>query len=212
METFEYSIARMRRRTLVLTVRGGAVEVKAPFGVSDDAVARFVESKRSWIEARLREKAAQYPAVQEGKTLLDAGIERRVVYGAVRNSESEEGFSLKDAQSVRRFFERTRGPLLVEALYSWSVRTGLYAEDVKLCDFKARWGSCGSDGCIKLNWRLAMLPVPLRDYVLIHELCHLKEMNHSAAFWREVQKWCPDFRARRKQLKGFGFLTLLYRR
>lgn len=212
MSGVEYKLTRMRRRTLVLTVRGGKVEVKAPLGVSAEVIDRFVESKRGWIEARLKEKEANYPSVQSGKTLLDAGQERPVTYGALQNGESDAGFMFKDILSVRRYFERTRGPILIEALYAQSKRTGLYAEDVKLCDFKARWGSCGEDKRIKLNWRLVMLPVPLRDYVLIHELCHLKEMNHSAAFWREVQKWCPDFRVCRKQLKSFGFLTLLYRR
>lgn len=211
MDKFDYTVMRMRRRTLVLTVKGGKIEVMAPYGVSDEVIARFIESKRGWIESRLKERECNYPGVQDGKTLLDAGQEKPVEYGSLRNGESETGFVLKNAQSVRRYFERTRGPILIEALYAQSVRTGLYAEDVKLCDFKARWGSCGEDRHIKLNWRLSMLPVSLRDYVLIHELCHLKEMNHSVAFWREVQKWCPDFRECRRRLKTFGFLTLLYR-
>ncbi len=67
---------------------------------------------------------------------------------------------------------------------------------------KTRWGSCSSKGNLNFNCQLMRLPEELRDYVIIHELCHRKEMNHSAKFWSEVEKYCPDYKALRKKLKA----------
>ena len=100
---------------------------------------------------------------------------------------------------------------LPDEVFELSRRTGMMPADVSVRDFKARWGCCDADGRIRLNWRLVMLPPALREYVLIHELCHLKEMNHSAAFWKLVGKHCGDYRQRRRLLKKYSFLTRMYR-
>ena len=71
--------------------------------------------------------------------------------------------------------------------------------------------AAGSDKKIKLNWRLLMLPPDLRRYVLIHELCHLRQMNHSCAFWALVQTFCPSYKQCLRRLKEYSFLTGLYR-
>ena len=83
---------------------------------------------------------------------------------------------------------------------------------MKLRDFKARWGSCDAKGVVSLNWRLTMLPLPLRDYVLVHELCHRRHLDHSPAFWAEVARFCPDYAHLRGELRAYSFLTLLYRK
>lgn len=67
---------------------------------------------------------------------------------------------------------------------------------------KTRWGSCSSLGNLNFNWRLIMMPQKIIDYVVVHELCHLKEMNHSSAFWNRVEEIMPDYRNRRKWLKN----------
>ena len=66
---------------------------------------------------------------------------------------------------------------------------------------KSRWGSCSSSKNLNFNYRLVSLPLPLADYIIVHELCHLKEMNHSSRFWRLVSKSVPDYQERRKELK-----------
>ena len=67
---------------------------------------------------------------------------------------------------------------------------------------KTRWGSCSSLGNLNFNWRLIMMPQKIIDYVVVHELCHLKEMNHSSTFWNRVEEIMPDYRNRRKWLKN----------
>jgi predicted metal-dependent hydrolase len=78
---------------------------------------------------------------------------------------------------------------------------GVHPSALSLGQAKSRWGSAGSNGAIRLNWHLVHLPMALLDYVVAHELCHLKEMNHGPAFWAEMQALMPDFAARRRELK-----------
>lgn len=208
----EYSIQRSRRRTLVITVSEGKVMIKAPTGISDATIAAFMENKRGWIEKKLQAQAdPKFSQIRSGLKILDAGQEKQVVFGGQKNFETSDTFFLKDFRAVRKYFEKTRGWILTEMLYEFSKKVGMVPQGAALHDFKARWGSCDAEGKIKLNWRLTMLPSSLRDYVLIHELCHLREMNHSAAFWRLVAQYCPNYKTLRKELKSYAFLTLLYR-
>ena len=208
----EYSIQRSRRRTLVITVSEGKVMIKAPTGISDATIAAFMENKRGWIEKKLQAQAdPKFSQIRSGLKILDAGQEKQVVFGGQKNFETSDTFFLKDFRAVRKYFEKTRGWILTEMLYEFSKKVGMVPQGAALHDFKARWGSCDAEGKIKLNWRLTMLPSSLRDYVLIHELCHLGEMNHSAAFWRLVAQYCPNYKTLRKELKSYAFLTLLYR-
>ena len=202
----EYRIERSSRRTVVITVRPGEVIVRAPYGVSEETLRRFVESKHDCVTAQ------RFGQVRSMCALLDEGEEKPVCFGAEKSFERDGVFYFRDATKVRRYFERTRGWMLAEGVHAFSLKAGLRAQDVRLCDFKARWGSCDAEGRVKLNWRLAMLPPELRDYVIIHELCHLRELNHSAVFWRLVEKYCPSYREYRSRLRDFSFLTLMYRR
>ena len=212
MSDVRYRILRSRRRTLTITVSEGKVVVRAPLGASDELVGRFVAEKEGWILKKIEEQTGgEFVDVMEGKTLLDDGVRKPVKYGAARSEEKGGEFFLKNEKAVRPFFERTRCLFLPDEVFELSRRTGMMPADVSVRDFKARWGCCDADGRIRLNWRLVMLPPALREYVLIHELCHLKEMNHSAAFWKLVGKHCGDYRQRRRLLKKYSFLTRMYR-
>lgn len=212
MSDVRYRIFRSRRRTLTITVSEGKVVVRAPLGASDELVGRFVAEKEGWILKKIEEQTGgEFADVMEGKTLLDDGVRKPVKYGAARSEEKGGEFFLKNEKAVRLFFEGTRCLFLPDEVFELSRRTGMMPADVSVRDFKARWGCCDADGRIRLNWRLVMLPPALREYVLIHELCHLKEMNHSAAFWKLVGKHCGDYRQRRRLLKKYSFLTRMYR-
>ena len=82
---------------------------------------------------------------------------------------------------------------------------------LKLINFKAKWGSCDKLKNIKLNWRICMLPDTVLYYLIVHELAHILEFNHSIKFWQVVEKYCKDYKILRKELKKYDFLTNLYR-
>ena len=82
---------------------------------------------------------------------------------------------------------------------------------LKIGDSKGKWGSCNSLGIINLNWRVIMLPPKIIDYVIVHELCHLVEMNHSNKFWELVERFLPQTANLKKSIKEYGFLLGLFR-
>ena len=82
---------------------------------------------------------------------------------------------------------------------------------MKISDSSGRWGSCSSKGVICFNWRVIMLPPTIIDYVIIHELCHLVEMNHSKKFWRQVETFLPNTPKLKEAIKEYGFLLSMFR-
>jgi len=89
-------------------------------------------------------------------------------------------------------------------LLELAARDGLAVTRVSVRNQRSRWGSCGRDGHICLNWRLVLMPPSVRDYVLVHELMHLRRMDHSPAYWRLVADACPGYRAARDWLRRYG--------
>jgi predicted metal-dependent hydrolase len=89
-------------------------------------------------------------------------------------------------------------------LLELATRHGLAVSRVSVRNQRSRWGSCGPDGHVCLNWRLVLMPAWVRDYVLVHELMHLCRMDHSPAYWRLVAEACPDYRAARDWLRRHG--------
>lgn len=207
----EYELIRSHRRTLAVTVTGGRVIVRAPQKMPAERILSFLESKQEWIRKTVAKQSdPKFAAVRNGSAILVDGKEIPVFYGAKKDEERGGAFYCRDGRSVRKLLQSSRQFLLEEEMFSLVRQTGLEPSDVQVRDFRARWGSCGSDGVIKLNWRLMMLPADLRQYVLIHELCHLREMNHSRAFWNLVQRFCPAYKQCLRRLKEYDFLTNLY--
>jgi len=82
--------------------------------------------------------------------------------------------------------------------------TGIFAERVAIRDQRTRWGSASSMGNLNFNWRIATMPEPVRDYVIIHELAHLRQMNHSKDFWAIVAEYCPAYKTHRRWLREYS--------
>ena len=106
----------------------------------------------------------------------------------------------EDVKRLRQLARRELPPRLFEL----ANRYGLVVTRVSVRNQRSRWGSCGRDGHISLNWRLVQMPEWVRDYVLIHELMHLRRMDHSPAYWTHVAAACPEYRAARTWLRTHG--------
>ncbi len=103
--------------------------------------------------------------------------------------------SAGEKRRIRKIFE--------EKVSRYSRLMGLSAGRIAIRNQRTRWGSCSSKGNLNFNYQLCYMPERLLDYVVIHELAHLRQMNHSREFWREVEKYCPDYRDLRKELKRY---------
>lgn len=101
---------------------------------------------------------------------------------------------------LEAWFRKQAAERLPQRLYQFAGMLGVNPVRVQIRAQKSRWGSCSSTGDISLNWRLVLLPLKLADYVLVHELCHLKHMDHSRDFWRLVESLIPDYRNRRERI------------
>lgn len=99
------------------------------------------------------------------------------------------------------YYRKKAKTAFAERLHFYESQIGVHANGLRIKDQKTRWGSCSSKGNINLNWRLILAPQEVMDYVIIHELCHLKEMNHSKAFWDLVEAHCPDYKKQKQWLK-----------
>ena len=205
VEGINYTVLKSRRKTISITVQQERVIVRAPIGMNDERINGFVKEHAAWI----RKKLAEYNGA--ANRFAGVRVEKPLVLGSKGNFEKDGVVYLKELKSAQNFFKKMRSFLLVEKTALLARTVGGCPEDVSVRDFKARWGCCDANKRIRLNWRLSMLPPDLQDYVLVHELCHLKHMNHSSAFWAEVKKILPDYASRKKRLKEYAFLTLLYR-
>ena len=102
------------------------------------------------------------------------------------------------------WYRRRAAEVLKERIAHWAPLVGVAVPPVTIKDMHSRWGSCSAKGRVNLYWGLVALPLELADYVVVHELAHLLELNHSPAFWRGVERVLPDYRERRKRLRSEG--------
>jgi predicted metal-dependent hydrolase len=114
---------------------------------------------------------------------------------------SDPGDAGRVEASVERWYRQEALRLFTECAAHFAPLMGVSPREVKLSSARTQWGSCTARGTVRLNWQLIKMPLELVDYVVVHELAHLREMNHSAAFWRIVEMACPDYAKRRRELR-----------
>ena len=172
-------VIRSARKSLGLEVRdANTVLARIPARVSDRELKAFVENHRSWI----LEKTAVMAEREENRKSTPAPPPELL------SKTDRMKIQLKIGKRVRHYCEAM----------------GVTVGYVTVKDQKTRWGSCSAKGNVNFNYQLAFLPDELLDYVVIHELAHRRHMNHSRAFWAEVEKYCPDYLERREQLKEYS--------
>ncbi|MFC2058201.1 M48 family metallopeptidase [Chloroflexota bacterium] len=182
-------------------------------------LSKLLEAKRDWILGKLgeydsvRQKAAEH--LKDGDAVHYLGREltlkiRRNHNGvdAVKLERNTLLVSLKSDDRLESLLERwyrlQADRLIREKAETLSARLGVSYNRIMIRGQKTRWGSCSHKGNLSFNWKLVMAPEPVIDYVAIHELAHLREMNHTKSFWKLVAEHCPQWRERRKWLKDHG--------
>ena len=171
-----YQWIRSRRKTIAIQIdREGQVIVRTPYGITKRQVEEFLDEKKDWI-LQTRQR------VEKRKT------EQISISEEVRREGIE--------RAKRIFPERTA---------YFAKRMGVDYGRITIREQKTRWGSCSSKGNLNFNWKLILAPPEVLDYVVVHELCHLKEMNHSKAFWDEVGKVMPEYETYKLWLKENGW-------
>ena len=179
LKQIPYEIVYSARKTLAVQVKAdGSVVVRAPKRMAKYKIEAFLKEKQDWIYTH-REKAL-------------AAAEQKA---ANRLTEAERKAAVKRAAQM-----------LAEKTAHFAKEMGVTYGRITIREQKTRWGSCSSKGNLNFNCLLMLAPAEILDYVVVHELCHRKEMNHSKAFWAEVEKVLPDYRESVKWLKEKGIV------
>lgn len=213
MKPCSYKIVRSKRKTIALTVtREGEILVRAPISVSGEYLDGFVARHAEWIAKRLRAVAARSRLdLSDGAQLelfgtrysIAAGGRARIVNGTL--FLPAEGREQALASFLKRFSREVMAVMTERLARAYGFR---YAS-VRISSARGRWGSCNAKGVIAYSFRVAFLPPPLLEYVVIHELSHTVVFNHSPAFWQVVEGAIPDWKRRRKALKVSNAMDFL---
>lgn len=215
-----------RARTYRLTLkRDGTAIATIPLRGSEREARRFVEQHREWLERararqRCRPRGAEVWTV--GTHVLWRGELTEIRIAQHRDPASETarpqvclaadvfrvaGFAGDLRPTLEAHFARRARIELPARTWELAAVTGVEVKQVVVRNQRSRWGSCSANGTISLNWRLVQTPESVRDYIIYHELMHLREMNHSARFWARVEEVCPDWRNAEHWIKRNGSLV-----
>lgn len=216
-------IERSNRKTLSLTVlKDGVVLVKAPLSMKDETINKFVEEKQAWIKSKLilvNSTKDKYDDIIHHQKFMLYGNRYSLVMADVKKIETNDSFQIllpkktepeKILKTMKSWYKKVAKKILADRLAFIENRIRLKSKAMKISDSKGKWGSCNSLGSVCFNWRVIMLPPRVIDYVIVHELCHLVEMNHSKKFWTLVEKFLPNVPALKKEIKEYGFLLNLF--
>jgi predicted metal-dependent hydrolase len=228
-----YSLRRSNRaKNTRIVVTADKIEVVAPPKVSERRIQAFVHAQKDWIEAALKRVAGRVqhaaPRLAPSEYLDGAQIPYQGRHLPLKVTASKTKTVRIELMNDAVFWvklptgiaDEQHSPLIQQALTRWmknqakqhiqrlvdmhAPRFALFPRSIRIKTQKSRWGSCGPNNDINMNWLLLLAPPAALEYVVVHELCHIKHKNHSPAFWQLVAEHLPDFKQRRLWLKQHG--------
>jgi len=216
----EYRLIRSDRRTLSISIdREGALVVRAPKRMGIGEIEAFILRKQRWIEekqAAAKQRIAARPLLENGASIPFWGGTLIIAFGDVKKAVRKDGIlwlpkAGDAAQNARKWrMEQARALILPRVEY-WAAQTGLQPSKTAFGNARTRWGSMNAQThSLRLNAALIHCPQDIVDYVIVHELVHIIQPNHSAAFHAAVRRILPDADKRRSALKGYASLIRMW--
>lgn len=218
-----YLLVRSSRRSIGMEVSAQGLTVRAPLRASHTVIESVLREKTRWILQKLSDRAVRVDSTprvhwQDGSSMpfLGGELQLRLHPQAPRQGEllsigpqrwvlhlraDAEASAEQVRAVVAAWWLRHARQLLTERLQHYAPAMGVQWRSLRLSNARTRWGSAKADGSIMLNWRLLHYRLPVLDYVVIHELAHLRHMDHSSRFWAVVESVCPDYLQLRQALK-----------
>ena len=219
-ETISFELIYKKRTTIGIYIDFyGNVEVQAPKGTSEESVLQLLEGKWDLIQQRTKEMKDRTVGHMEkvydhGESFLYLGntypilisqdtdikkdhvvLEENKLHVYVKQQEDE-----RIKQALKRFYYRQCKALVEKRVQFYQSNFRVKPRSIRISDSKSNWGTCDSMRQLTFNWRLAMAPLKVIDYVVVHEMCHMVHMNHDRSFWRLVGKIIPDYEQRENWL------------
>ena len=208
------TIIRSRRRTIALVITPEAhLIVRAPLRAPASMINEVIREKSSWIQKKMKEMKARPQAVahtyEEGEIFWFLGRP----YPLYIADEPGEGIRRTDRLvvprtirpdirgGIRRWYGEEAAKEIRSRCMWFSMMTGYSPASIRITDATGRWGSCNHRGGLNFSWRLIQAPLSIVDYVIVHELVHLRQPDHSPKFWAKVEALMPDYKMRREWLR-----------
>jgi predicted metal-dependent hydrolase len=223
----DYRLVRSknRKRTMTILIKpDGTVEMRVPYKTLQRDVDAFFKEKSPWVQKKLmeREKRVEGETAQPkqfitGEIFFYLG-ERYPLEICNMNGSRAPSLSLSygmflldeksagEAQAIFiKWYKKRAKELFAERVYHYSRQLSFFPEDIRITSAQYRYGSCSARNNLSFSWRLMLAPLPVIDYIIIHELTHIKVKNHSKKFWESVGASMPDFRTHKRWLKEHGY-------
>ena len=214
-------IIRSSRKTLAIHIDAfNRIIVRAPFAVSEARILAFLQEKEDWINRKISERAGvciRLPSDNlDGYTFLLLGKEHVISLINEKKIIYDEGRRTiylpkeKSKERLVKWLKENAERIFLSLTNQTATRMGVKYKSVKITSTRGRWGACSPDDEIRYTYRLLYAPKEVIEYVVIHELSHVKHKNHSKAFWTEVEKYSPDWKIHRKWLHLRGSLMEIF--
>jgi len=216
-ETISYLLERRSRRTIGLKITAEGLVVHAPKRIVEFQLNQILQDKSNWILNKLQAREANHVAKIEwidGEHLLYLGSDIQL---SISQNSSNKALIFDQSTLFIASPQANNHAVLGRKVIQWykkqaaldfsrrleilAAKLGVATPPLTLSNAQSRWGSCNSRGEVRLNWRLLQAPPHIINYVICHELAHLKQMNHSAKFWAVVEQLFPNYKAAEKELK-----------
>ena len=218
---FQLIRSKRRRKTISLRIKeDGRIVISVPYHTPKGEIEGFIKERESWIIKKFSEKERSIKEAEKaftpGEKFLYLGESYPLEIGGTNDKGLPLKLSfgkfildkdyLKEARDVFiHWYKREAKERIEERVNYFSKRLQLFPKGLKITSAKYRWGSCSRDSRLSFSWRIMMAPLSVIDYVLIHELVHIKEKNHSKRFWTYLETILPDYREHRLWLKENGY-------
>ena len=214
-------IIRSKRKSLAVCIDNfGAVIVRAPLRLSEDKIFAFLQEKESWIQDKKSKKQSVGlslpPENLDGYTFLILGERCQITLIEGKkigfDKENYRLFLPKENAKARlqKWLKENAKRIFSNVAEQKAKEMTLSYKSVRISSAKTRWGTCSVDNRLCFTFRLLYAPKDVIEYVIVHELSHVKHKNHSQSFWKEVEKYVPDWKKRRKWLKDHAILMEIF--
>jgi predicted metal-dependent hydrolase len=215
------TVRSAKRKKLTISVeRDSTIVVFAPETATDEAIDQVVQSKRQWLFEKLQnapkyqDRPAPGKEVVSGESALYLGREYRISLGRDGSTQVvfdrffviPQGDRLQTRQVFRDWYVQQAQAIILARVQRYASELGVHVAEALIVDDRLRWGACTAKNNIRLNWRLIKAPMSVIDYVIVHELAHLLESNHTPAFWNIVRAKVPGAEKSKAWLKAHGQL------
>ena len=222
-------VLRSRRKTSVLQIVGNQLQIRVPNRVRDRKIVEILEKKQRWIRNKAIELQNQ-PITKKREyisgelfPLFGRYLKLKVLEGGKVGTQLVDDYLLTTVRSseigdlrksriktyIERWYVKEAYKRLEEKVIKYSQIIRVYPREMKVRNYKTRWGSCDKKGRLTFNFHLIKAPHSIVDYVVVHELCHMLQPNHSKFFWNEVAKYDPCYKDHKKWLKENGNILLI---